>query len=153
MKKRKLLKSALLGSFLKVWVPPVVTAISLPVHARTSTSCNDLKAYRGIGYVTSCQEGLIDIYYEVLLMSDISGNRDGSFIGEVYDVYSNNPIHEISWKARVPEQPFFIDVYIKEQLLENETCDPGHLYLLGDLSPGQLFIETSCGTITIELGG
>lgn len=150
MKKRKLLKSALAGSLATSWTSPVVTVILLPAHA--STSCNDIKWHRGIGFASSCKTDLIEIYYEIILLSDISGNSSGLFTGDVYDVYSNNPVHEIRWKVRLPEQPFGLDIYIKERLLEGDVCDVNHFYLLSDLSPGQLFIETSCGTLTIELG-
>lgn len=149
MKKRTLLKSVLAGSLLKAWVPPLVTAITLPTHA--STSCKDIQWQEGIGYTSRCSANYLEIDYEVFLFSDSASNAAGVFIGDVYDVYSNNPIHEVSWESFLHEYNHRIKIQIGELLPEG--CDESEdLYLLSDLSPGQLFIETSCGTITIELG-
>lgn len=151
MKKRNFLKSTLAGSLITAWVPPVTMAILLPAHA--STSCNDLRVELGIAFVGRCVTDSIVIRFEYALYSDtMTSPLPGGEIfysGEIIDVYSTNPIHEVTWNW--PGQAF-IDIEIREPLQRSCTDQDGPYHSFEALSPGTLFIVTECGTGTIYLG-
>ena len=152
MKKRKLLKSALAGSLMSTWIPPVITAISLPAHASTtSASCNDIQWQPGIQIISSCDVDhmfipMVLALFSETLYDDIDGTR--YYSGEILGVYSTNPVHKITWTW---QGAVYIDIIIREPLPKNCTGEAPY-FTIESLSPGTLFIVTECGSVSIPLG-
>jgi hypothetical protein len=78
--------------------------------------------------------------------SDLGGTR--FYKGEL-DIYSTNPVHEISWHWPGERN---VDIFIREALPQNCVAADAPSFRLDTLSPGTLFIVTECGTVTLPLG-
>jgi len=150
MNKRTLIKSAFAGSLMSTWVPPLITVVSLPAHA--STSCNDIRWEFGILYEGRCEVDHMAVFFEIVLFSDTQfvdiGVSPYYYKGKL-DIYSTNPVHEISWKWPGERN---VDIFIREPLPQNCVAADAPSFQLETLSPGTLFIVTECGTITLPLG-
>lgn len=145
MNKRKFIKTIIAGSLLRIWLPPVVTAIPLPAHAHMS--CNDIQWRPGFPPVAAiCFSNEMSVIIQIVLVSNTQSDENNSFAGEVLDVFSDNPAHQVTWRLSGLD---ILNIDVRESAPQG--CIDGEIISIHqtNFSPSQLFIETSCGTLTI----
>ena len=67
----------------------------------------------------------------------------------MYEVYSDNPAHSIAWRH---SGGFLLDIDVSEPVQEGCVDSQDTFFGIEDLSPGKLFVVTSCGTIERSIG-
>ncbi|MEE9448221.1 MAG: hypothetical protein V3V09_09690 [Arenicellales bacterium] len=142
--KRNLIKTLVASSSLAAWTPPIVSAISLPAHARMSCSAE--------WGVTGLPNGSC-IGGTVFVSDTITFGLTERYFGfepsniDILNVTSNNPKVTVTWRWSPPYLELFIEEFNPEECAKLDTDSIRETF-----SSVTFTIETTCGNTFYGFG-